>query len=86
MSKLRLYNLDGCGYCAMVRDVLQAMKLDYEKIEVPWPRHQREEVYKVSGQYTVPVLVDGENIFDDEYDIIRYLKDNYAEKAQTKKA
>ena len=43
----------------MVRDVLNSMKLDYETIEVPWPRHQREEVYKVSGQYTVPVLVDG---------------------------
>ncbi len=70
----------------MVRDVLQAMNLDFETIEVPWPRNQREEVYQVSGQYTVPVLVDGDKVFDDEYDIIRYLKANYAEKAPTKKA
>ncbi|MEO2043990.1 MAG: glutathione S-transferase N-terminal domain-containing protein [Nitrospinaceae bacterium] len=74
---MKLYNLDGCGYCAMVRDVMVQMSLEYEKIEVPWPHQQRKEVYKVSGQTAVPVLVDGDVILDDEYEIIDYLKKTY---------
>jgi glutaredoxin 3 len=78
---MKLYNLDGCGYCAMVRDVLAEMRLEYEKIEVPWPHQQRKEVHEVSGQTTVPVLVDGEIILDDEYEIIDYLKKTYSVKS-----
>ncbi|MFQ5673717.1 MAG: glutaredoxin family protein [Nitrospinales bacterium] len=80
MSVLTLYNLNGCGYCAMVRDVLDELGLDYETINVPWLRKLRTEVYKVSGQYSVPVLVDGEKVLDDEYEIIDYLKKTYPNK------
>ncbi len=74
---IKLYNIDGCGYCAMVRSVLDQLKLEYEKIDVPWSHPQRKEVYEISGQYTVPVMVDGDIILDDEYDIIDYLKRTY---------
>jgi glutaredoxin 3 len=78
---MKLYNLDGCGYCSMVREVLAEMNLEYEKIEVPWPHQQRKEVHEVSGQTTVPVLVDGEIVLDDEYEIIDYLKKTYPVKS-----
>jgi glutaredoxin len=74
---IKLYNIDGCGYCAMVRTVLDQLKLQYDKVDVPWAHQLREEVYEVSGQYTVPVMVDGDTILDDEYDIIDYLKRTY---------
>jgi len=74
---IKLYNIDGCGYCGMVRKVLEELKIEYDKIDVPWSQFQRKEVYQVSGQYTVPVLVDGEKILDDEYEIIHYLKQAY---------
>jgi len=74
---MKLYNIDGCGYCAMVREVLAQLGLEYEKIDVPWPHHERKEVHKVSGQTAVPVLVDGGTVLDDEYDIIDYLKKTY---------
>ena len=48
-----------------------------KKIDVPWSHQQRKEVYDVSGQTTVPVLVDGDVILDDEYEIIDYLKKTY---------
>ena len=80
---LKLYNIDGCGYCAMVRDVLKQMRLEYEKIDVAWPFSERKVVFEVSGQYTVPVLVDGETVLADEYEIIDYLKLNYS-KTSTK--
>jgi glutaredoxin 3 len=75
---MKLYNIDGCGYCAMVREVLANLKIEYEKIDVPWPRHLRTEVHEVSGQTTVPVLVDGDVVLDDEYDIIDHLKKTYS--------
>ena len=76
---LKLYNIEGCGYCAMVRDVLAKMKLEYEKVDVPWPFSERKEVFEVSGQHTVPVLIDGEIVLADEYKIIDHLKSNYSQ-------
>ncbi len=75
---MRLYNIEGCGYCGMVREALARLGLDYEKIDVPWAHSQRTEVMKISGQTSVPVLVDGEVILSDEHEIIDYLKTKYA--------
>ena len=77
MEQLKLYNIDGCGYCAMVRSTLKQLELDYKTVNVSWPHHERTEVYAVSGQYMVPVLIDGEVILSDEYEIIGYLKKTY---------
>ena len=74
---LRLYNIDNCGYCAMVRRVLDQLNLEYEKVDVPWPHSERKEVFEVSGQYMVPVLLDGDQVLDDEYQIIDHLKRTY---------
>ena len=75
---MKLYNIDGCGYCAMVRSVLDRLDIDYEKIDVPWAHHERRNVFEVSGQYMVPVLVDDEVVMSDEYQIIDYLKKTYS--------
>ena len=77
MSELKLYNIDQCGYCAMVRETLSQLSLEYKKIDVPWVPSGRKEVIEVSGQHTVPVLVDGETVLSDEYEIIDHLKKNY---------
>lgn len=78
MGQIRLYNIDGCGYCAMVRNQLDRMEIEYEKIDVPWPHHLRTDVMDISGQTTVPVLVDDDVVLSDENDIILYLKKTYA--------
>ncbi|MDP7552275.1 MAG: glutathione S-transferase N-terminal domain-containing protein [Nitrospinaceae bacterium] len=75
---MKLYNIDGCGYCAMVRSVLDQLDIDYERIDVPWAHHERRNVFEVSGQYMVPVLVDDEVVMSDEYQIIDYLKKTYS--------
>ncbi|MFQ5589127.1 MAG: glutaredoxin family protein [Nitrospiria bacterium] len=74
---MKLYNLESCPYCMMVREKLDALGLTYEKIDVPVWRGERSEVFEVSGQYTVPVLVAGEKVFDDEEKILRYLEETY---------
>ncbi|QPJ62443.1 MAG: glutaredoxin [Candidatus Nitronauta litoralis] len=78
MELIRLYNIDGCGYCAMVRSHLDRMGIEYEKIDVPWPHHLRKQVMEISGQTTVPVLVDDDVVLSDENDIIEYLNKTYA--------
>ena len=61
----------------MVRSTLKQLELDYETVNVPWPHQERTEVYEVSGQYMVPVFVDGDMVLSDEYEIIDYLKKTY---------
>ncbi len=77
MGAMKLYNLEGCPYCRMVTDVLDAKRVAYQKIEVPAPRHLRKEVIAVSGQSLVPVLVDGQEVFKDEEAILDYLRKKY---------
>lgn len=74
---LKLFNLQLCPYCEMVRRKLDDLGLDYETIEVPTPQHERTEVFNLSGQYTVPVLVDEEVVLSDEDDIIDHLNAKY---------
>ncbi len=74
---LKLYNLEGCPYCRMVSDALDAKAIPYKKIEVPAPRHLRKEVMAVSGQSLVPVLVDGDMVFKNEEEILKYLERKY---------
>jgi glutathione S-transferase len=78
---MKLYNLESCPYCVMVRNKLEELGLEYEKIEVPRDRSQRTEVFEVSKQWTVPVLVDGDVMLDDEEKILPYLDQKYGKKA-----
>ena len=74
---MKLYDLDTCPYCKMVRDKLAELNLPYERIPVPRDRGERQAVFDVSGQWTVPVLVDGELVLDDEEKILPYLDEKY---------
>jgi glutathione S-transferase len=80
LRNMTLYNLTGCPYCKIVQDRLAALGLAYETIEVPAARAQRHEVVAVSGQALVPVLVDGEQVIDDEEEIVTYLNRTYGHK------
>lgn len=77
---MKLYDLETCPYCKMVRDKLGELKLDFERVAVPRDRAARQEVFDVSGQWTVPVLVDGDVTLDDEEKILPYLEEKYGQK------
>ncbi|HXW76511.1 MAG TPA: glutaredoxin [Candidatus Eremiobacteraceae bacterium] len=76
-SNLKLYAADWCWYCRRVVDCLRKLGLDYEYVEVPVFHSQRTEVRAVSGQTSVPVLVDGDVVLDDDDTIIPYLEEHY---------
>jgi glutaredoxin 3 len=76
--KMKLYSADWCWYCQRVVDKLAELGLDYEYIEVPVFHSKRGEVLAVSGQTSVPVLVDGDTVLDDDDTIIPYLEERYS--------
>jgi len=55
---ITLYALDGCPYCEKVHDALVEAGIDYETEWVEGLHSTRDEVRRVSGQRSVPVLVD----------------------------
>lgn len=84
-STITLYELPGCYYCQMVRTKLEELGLDYEVVDVPGPHSQRTEVRGVSGQTSVPVIVDeahGIDGLNESSDIVAYLERTYGKTAQ----
>jgi glutaredoxin len=59
---LTLYQVEWCPYCHRVRQLLTEHGLTYTTVNVPARREERAELVAVSGQDTVPVLVDGERV------------------------
>jgi glutaredoxin len=77
-NMMKLYQFESCPYCKMVRERLSQLQITYININVPRDKMQRDEVERISGQRTVPVLVDGETVIDDEEKILPYLDQKYA--------
>ncbi|HEY9855677.1 MAG TPA: glutathione S-transferase N-terminal domain-containing protein [Stenomitos sp.] len=77
---MKLYQFESCPYCRMVREKLSDLQITYININVPRDRSQRQEVIQVSGQPSVPVLVDGDTVLDDEEKILPYLDEKYGRK------
>lgn len=82
MATLELYELEGCPYCAKVKNKLDELGLEYESHMVPRSHAERTEVEAVSGQTGVPVLVDedhGVEGMSESDDIVAYLDETYAD-------
>ena len=77
VKKMTLYSADWCWYCKRVVDKLAELGVDYEYVEVPVFHSKRADVLAVSGQTSVPVLVDGDVVLDDDDTIIPYLEEKY---------
>ena len=82
MPNLELYELEGCPYCAKVKNKLSELGLEYDSEMVPSAHAERTEVEEVSGQTGVPVLVDHEHGVDgmaESDDIVNYLDETYGQ-------
>lgn len=74
---MKLYQFEGCPYCKLVREKLSELQITYINVNVPRDKSQRHEVLQVSGQASVPVLVDGDTVLDDEEKILPYLQEKF---------
>jgi len=80
MSKLTLYELEGCPYCAKVTTTLDELGLEYDSVMVPSAHSERTEVKEISDQTGVPVLVDEKHGIEgmpESDDIVEYLEETY---------
>jgi len=74
---MTFYHVNWCPECAVVRDKLAELRLEYEDVVVPDFQPFRKQVYEVSGQYYVPVLKDGETVLTNTRAILEYLEEQY---------
>lgn len=77
----RLYHRWKCPWCAAARQAIENVAAPVELIEVPYPREERDEVDRVSGQRRVPVLVDGDTVVVDSRRIVRHLYSTYGDRS-----
>lgn len=76
-SKLTLYNNEFCMECRVVREKLAELQLSYYCVNVDSVKHNRHDVFKLTSQYLVPVLVDGEKVLTASDNILEYLVVHY---------
>jgi glutaredoxin 3 len=74
---MRLYHRWKCPWCAAVRQAIENVGAEVELVEVPYPREERNEVARLSGQRRVPVLVDGDEVIVGSRVIVRHLYRRY---------
>jgi len=60
--------------CGKVARTLRAMGVDYEEVRVPFLKRDRPEVFELTGQRWVPVLVHGKEVVADSHRIVEYLE------------
>ena len=77
---LELHQFRHSAFCEKVRLVLAAKGLAYSVVEVT-PGVGQLELYRLSGQRQVPVLVDGSNVIADSSAIAQYLERHTPEPA-----
>ena len=73
-KKLVMFVLEGCPYCKKAEEALDAKGVKYTKIEVPSSKSERECLKNISGQDTVPVLVEVIGAKSQDDDIIEWLE------------
>jgi glutathione S-transferase len=78
---LILYNRETCSECSSIREKLGELELTYVCANVNPVREKRRQVFEVSGQYSVPVLVDGNTVLTSADNILEYLLEKYGDHA-----
>ena len=73
LNRMKLYHTEWCPECQVVRERLAELGLPYEDEVVPDVRPFRKNLYEISGQNYVPVLVHGETVLTETSDILAYL-------------
>ncbi len=74
---ITLYQSEWCEYCHRVRQALTELGLTYTAVNVPFDKPERHAVVEVSGQDSVPVLVDGETVLTTSAAIVDHLRATY---------
>lgn len=81
---LRLYDIENCPYCRLVREALTELDLDVEILPCPkFGERFRPEAEQLGGKAQFPFLVDADTGVEmyESLDIIAYLFETYGQRA-----
>ncbi len=53
---IKVYSTEWCPWCVKVKKYLDSKGQEYKEVNVADAKEDREEVYKISGQRSVPVV------------------------------
>jgi glutaredoxin len=67
-----LLTIPGCPFCARAKEELNTAGVSYEELEVD--KYERSLVEKLSGQSTVPILVEVIGCESQDDEIVEYAK------------
>jgi len=76
-KNLILFRLEGCPYCTKAEEILDSKGISYKKVEVPRSHEERTLLKELSGQVSVPVLIEVIGSKDQDDDIIAWAEKNY---------
>ena len=81
-GKFALYHFDGCPYCSMVRSAIDQLGIVVELRDVFQIPSHRDDLVKIRGRATVPVLRvtspdDEDRWMPESRDIVNYLREAY---------
>jgi glutaredoxin/uncharacterized protein (DUF302 family) len=82
-TMLKLYQVEWCPACHRVRQVMTELGISYELVNVSADRDERDDVVAVSGQDTVPVLVEDDTVLVHAEAIIDHLRATRAARPDT---
>ena len=74
---IKLYQTEWCPFSHRIRAKLTELGIDYEAVNVSASAENRAELKEITGNSTIPVLVDGEKVFSDSSEILSYLEEEY---------
>ena len=74
---VKLYQAEWCPFSHRIRAKLTEFGVDYEAVNVSASAEKRTELKEITGNSTIPVLVDGEKVFSDSSEILSYLEEKY---------
>ncbi len=75
-AQIRLFTGGYCPYCRVVKRELERLELDYEAVDAD--ADGREEVIRLSGQRTIPILTIDDEVLVDSSRIVWELRRRYA--------
>jgi glutathione S-transferase len=73
-----LYTTPYCPFCDRIKDELDRRAIAYEEVAVPVIRSQRKELFRLTGQRRVPVLLDDGAAIHDSIRILAHLARKYS--------
>ncbi len=72
---IKLYRLEECPYCRRVEAKLKEKGIPFEKVDID--PYDRSDVIEISGQPSVPVMVDNGKVIAGSDKILRHLDEEY---------